>query len=222
MEITWLGQAGIMLRDFDITIIIDPYLSDSCGKMNPKLKRRVSVDAKFLEINPDVIICTHSHRDHTDPETLKHYLAGDKSMTVLAPQGAWEIVREFGGNHNYIRFNRHTEITINNCRFTAVLAEHEDVHPIGVIIEKGSKKYYITGDTLYNRDIFADIPDDIYMMFVPVNGRGNNMNMNDAQRFCEMIKPQIAVPLHCGLFDDIDMNDFEYKNKIVPQFYKKI
>ena len=33
------------------------------------------------------------------------------------------------------------------------------------------------------KEIFDDIPDDIYAVFLPVNGAGNNMNMTDAKRF---------------------------------------
>ena len=47
------------------------------------------------------------------------------------------------------------------------------------------------------------------------------MNMKDAKAFCERVGAR-AVPLHCGLFDDIDMNDFEYQDKVVPEFFKEI
>ena len=197
-------------------------MSDSVYKINPKNKRRMPVDEKFLKIIPDVVICTHNHLDHTDPETLKHYLENDESVFVLAPEAAWQEVRKFGGNHNYIKFNRHTEFTIENVLFKAVKAEHSDVHPIGVIIEAEEKKLYITGDTLYNTEIFSDIPDDIDAVFLPVNGVGNNMNMADAKRFCERINPRVAVPLHFGLFDCLDINEFDYKNKVIPKIYEEI
>jgi L-ascorbate metabolism protein UlaG (beta-lactamase superfamily) len=48
------------------------------------------------------------------------------------------------------------------------------------------------------------------------------MNMTDAKRFCERIRPKVAVPMHCGMFDSYDMNKFEYENKIVPELYRKI
>ena len=222
MKIIWLGQAGLLMETGSLKIIIDPYLSDSVAKINPKNKRRVPVDERFLRIIPDVLICTHNHLDHTDPETLEHYLKNEESIVVLAPKSAWDEVRKFGGNHNYVMFNRHTEFTVGNVKFTAVKAEHSDVHPIGVIIECYGKKYYITGDTLYNTDIFEDIPDGIDVMFLPVNGVGNNMNMADAKRFCEKIQPKVAVPFHCGLFDDLDLSEFGYKNKIVPKIYEEM
>lgn len=222
MKTTWLGQAGILFETQGLRIVVDPYLSDSVFKINPKNKRRVEVQGEFLKIKPDVIVLTHNHLDHTDPETLKYYLNDERSIVVLAPTAAWENVRSFGGNHNYVRFNRHSEFTVGNVRFKAVKAEHSDVHPIGVIIEAEGKRYYITGDTLYNTEIFDDITEDIDVLFLPVNGVGNNMNMIDARRFCEKINPKTAVPMHCGLFDSIDMNDFDYKNKIVPEIYKEI
>lgn len=222
MKITWLGQAGLMMETGGRIILIDPYLSDSVAKVNPLNYRRVPVDERFLHIKPDVIICTHNHLDHVDPETLKYYLEGEGSVMVLAPSAAWDAVRKFGGKHNYLRFNRHTEITLENIHFIAVKAEHSDPHPIGVIIEAEGKRYYVTGDTLYNTEILEDIPKHIDMLFLPVNGVGNNMNMADAKRFCERIRPGVAVPIHCGLFDEIDMNAFGYEPKIVPQIYQEI
>lgn len=222
MKVTWIGQAGLMFETQGLKIIIDPYLSDSVEKIEPHNSRRMPVDDRFLKIRPDILVLTHNHLDHTDPETLKHYLSNESNIVVLASAAAWDNVRKFGGNNNYVRFNRHSEFTIGDVKFKAVKAEHSDMHSIGVIIEAEGKRYYVTGDTLYNSGIFEDITDNIDVIFLPVNGVGNNMNMLDARRFCERIKPKIAVPIHCGLFDDIDMNDFEYKNKVVPEIYKEI
>ena len=105
--------------------------------------------------------------------------------------------------------------------FEAVHAEHSDSCAIGVLIYAEGKTFYITGDTLYNKKVFDDLPKKIDMVFLPVNGVGNNMNMTDAKNFCEQIGA-VAVPMHCGLFDSVDMNTFEYGRKIVPEFYKII
>ncbi len=222
MKITWLGQAGLLFEKNGLKIMIDPYLSDSVKKVNPANYRRVPVDEKLFNIKPDIMIFTHNHLDHYDPETAPRFITADTDITVLAPASVWSEVRKIGGNNNYVQFNRHTTWTEGGVKFAAVKAEHSDPTPIGVIIDDGEKKYYVTGDTLYNDDIFGDIPDDIYAVFLPVNGVGNNMNMTDAAAFCKRIKPKIVVPMHCGMFDSIDMNTFEVKNKVVPQIYKEI
>ena len=90
------------------------------------------------------------------------------------------------------------------------------------MIDDGEKKYYITGDTLYNEEIFADIPQDITAVFLPINGAGNNMNMSDAKAFAERIGAKYTVPIHFGMFDEINADAFECDNKVIPKIYKEI
>lgn len=222
MKITWLGQAGLLFEKDNLKIMIDPYLSDSVKKINPKNYRHVAVLEDVFSLKPDVMIFTHNHLDHYDPETVSKFITEETQITVLAPSSVWNEVRKIGGNNNYVLFNRHTTWTEKGVEFTAVKAEHSDPSPIGVIIKDGNKKYYVTGDTLYNEEIFPDIPKDIYAVFLPVNGAGNNMNMADAKRFCDRIKPRYAVPIHCGMFDEIDMKEFEFKNKVIPKIYEEV
>ena len=223
MKITWLGQAGLLFETNGKTIIIDPYLSDSVAQMEPHNKRRVPIEEKFLKLKPDYIVLTHNHLDHTDPETLKYYLSADSKVCVLASYNAWQNVRKlFGGlQNNYVMFNKGTRWAEGELQFEAVYAEHSDDAAIGVILRADGKVYYITGDTLYNTKVFEDLPDDIDYIFLPVNGKGNNMNMTDGKAFCEKIGAT-AIPLHCGLFDMIDLHEFAYEDKVVPEFYKEI
>lgn len=222
MKVTWLGQAGLLIETEGKKIIVDPYLSNSVEAVEPQNKRRVPVEERFLQIQPDILILTHDHLDHTDPETLVHYLKKDSKVLVLASGNAYIHARkQFGGENNYVLFNRLTRWTEGNIRFLAVRAEHSDDHAIGVIVESEGKTLYITGDTLYNDAIFADLPEKIDYVFLPVNGRGNNMNMEDGARFCEKIGGK-AIPLHWGLFDSLEGKNFPYEDKSVPQFYEEI
>ena len=222
MKIIWLGQAGLLFIKNGFKIMIDPYLSDSVEKINPASFRRQAVDESLFEIKPDVMIFTHNHLDHYDPETVCRFISADTNIVVLSPASVWQEVRKIGGGNNYIQFNRHTVWTENGIKFTAVKAEHSDISAIGVIIDDGDKKYYVTGDTLYNEKIFGDIPNDIYAVFLPVNGVGNNMNMTDAARFAKRINAERTVPMHIGMFDEITADEFDCKNKIIANIYKEI
>ncbi len=222
MKITWLGQAGLLFETSGMKIMVDPYLSNSVVNINPNNYRRVPVDERFFDVKPDVMIFTHNHLDHYDPDTVKYFIGENTAVTVLAPWSVWNEVKQFGGKgNNYICFNRKTEWTEGEVRFRAVKAEHSDEYAIGVIMEAEGQVYYITGDTLYNETIFEDLPKQIDVVFLPVNGLGNNMNMTDAERFCERVGAK-AVPMHCGLFDNIDLHDFAYEDKVVPTFYQEI
>ena len=221
-RITWLGQAGLIFEHNGCKIMIDPYLSDSVVKVNPKNYRRVAVDESLFELKPDIMIFTHNHLDHYDPETVPRFITSETKMTVLAPSSVWGEVRKIGGDNNYVLFNRHTQWSQCGLTFTAVKAEHSDPTPIGVIIDDGEKKYYVTGDTLYNEGIFADIPNDIYAVFLPINGVGNNMNMIDAARFAKRIGAVKVVPLHIGMFDELSAEEFVCENKVIPEIYEEI
>jgi len=223
MKITWLGQAGLLFETDSVKILVDPYLSDSCGEKNPKSHRKIPVDASFLKLSPDVIVLTHDHLDHTDEQTLSHYLCTDRSVLVLAAPTAWDHVRKFGGSNQYVRFAPSTEWTHpSGIRFSAVKAEHSDPASIGVLIEKDSKIYYVTGDTLYNREILKDLPKAIDTVFLPINGKGNNMNAVDAARFADAVGAKHAVPLHFGLFDDLDPTLFSHPTRVIPTVYQEI
>ena len=222
MKITWLGQAGLLFETAGKKIIVDPYLSDSVEKVNPKNYRRVPVDESFLKIKPDVIVLTHDHLDHTDPETLEHYLGEGSSLTLIAPYNAWQTARKFGGSNNYVCLNRHSRFTVDGIEFYAVKAEHSDLMAVGIVINAEGKNYYVTGDTLYNDDIFADLPQDIEAIFLPVNGIGNNMNAYDAQKFAEKTGAKTAVPMHFGLFDELKGDIFKAENRVIPEIYKEI
>ena len=221
MKITWLGQAGLLFEHHGVKIMIDPYLSDSVKEVNPKNYRRVPPLADLFEIKPDVMIFTHRHLDHYDPKTVEHFVTPDTAVTVLAPTSVWEEIRKTGGENNYVLFNRGTSWTEEGIRFTAVKAEHSDPSPIGVVIEAEDKKYYVTGDTLYNEEIFEDIPKDIYAVFLPVNGVGNNMNATDAVRFFRAVGAKRAVPYHVGMFDKLSPEIFGDEHRLILKFYEE-
>lgn len=222
MKITWIGQAGLLFETDDYKIMVDPYLSNSVERTNPKNYRRADINDELFEICPNMMIFTHNHIDHYDPDTVVKFITAESKMTVLAPLSVWNEVSQIGGENNYVMFNRGTVWTEHDIKVQAVKAEHSDPYAIGVIIDDGERKYYITGDTLYNEEVFQDIHDDIYAVFLPVNGVGNNMNMSDAKAFCERVNPKFAVPIHCGMFDEIDAGMFDCKKKIVPKIYKEV
>ena len=223
MKITWLGQAGLLFDNGKVKIMVDPYLSNSVEKYEPKNYRRQPVNEDFLKVTPDVMIFTHDHLDHYDPETAPIFLERkEKRMTVLSPLSVWQKARAFKA-HNNVQFNRGTSWTEYGFRFTAVKAEHSDPYAIGVLIEdiEEGKTYYVTGDTLYNSEIFADLPEDIEAVFLPINGVGNNMNEVDAVRFFHDCGAKTAAPYHVGMFDEKTPCIFDDENKIILEIYKE-
>ena len=221
MKVTWLTQAGLLFRTEELTIMVDPYLSDSVGKLDPKKHRRIPVDESFLTVCPDVLIITHEHLDHLDPETLQKILVREdgKTITVLAPEGAYLRLREFGCGNNYVLLAPHSVWSEGNVTFYAVKAEHSDRTAAGYIIDDGEGTYYVSGDTLYSFDVLDEVLElvegGVSYAFLPINGVGNNMNAKDAADFAYELGAEKAVPLHYGLFDDLDPSAFDFEDALI-------
>ncbi len=225
MKVTWLTQAGLYFENSRLKIMVDPYLSNSVGELNPKKNRRMPVDESFLSMTPDVLLITHDHMDHLDKKTLERLLDTDRPITILASENAYKKLLEFGGNHNYVLLAPHSVWSEAGVTFYAVHAEHSDRTAVGFIIDDGKATFYISGDTLYNYDVIDDVldlvEDGVDYAFLPINGVGNNMNAKDAADFAYEIGARSAVPLHYGLFDDTDPSAFDFEDAIILEPYKE-
>lgn len=212
MKITWLGQGGFLIDINGYLVMVDPYLSDSVEKkLDSGAKRLIPFDREYLKIHPKVLICTHDHLDHTDPDTLCNFLSNNDNINVLCSEAAYKTIRDMNfTGHNYILFNRGTEVTFNGINFRAVKAVHSDPNAIGVIVTTGEYSIYITGDSLYSKEIFYDIDHKIDILAVCMNGAGNNMNVEDACRFTQMVKPGSVIPMHWGMFQQTGANPDDF------------
>ena len=211
MKMTWITQAGFCLQWGSFTVMLDPYLSDTCGELNPASHRRQPVDPAYLAMKPDVIVTTHDHLDHFDEPTLTQLLPETGFVTFLGSAACWAKAKDlYKGRCNPVFFRPHNQWTENGITFEAVKAEHSEQTAIGVIVRDGSHVLYFSGDTLYNTDVLADLPGDIDIAVLPVNGKGNNMNAADAARFADAVGAKKTIPVHIGLFDDLTPQIFRH------------
>ncbi len=227
MKITWLTQAGLLFENGNITVMVDPYFSNSVGELNPEKHRRIEADESFLDKAPDVVLITHEHPDHLDHETIEKLLARSKKpITFLAPENAYRKLVKLGGIHNYVMLNPHSVWSERGMTFYALHAEHSDRTAVGFILDDGEKTYYVSGDTLYNFDVIDEVlelvEDGVDVAFLPINGRGNNMNAKDAADFAYEIEAKCAVPVHYGLFDSIDPEAFDFEDSVVLKPFETV
>ena len=221
MKVTWLTHAGLLFENEKITVLVDPFLSDG----DDNKERRIPVDESFLGVKPDMILITHSHPYHLDKKTLDVFLRRtDKEITVLAGGAAYTKLRSFGYDHNIVLLTPHTVWSEGGITFYSVKAEHSERDAVGFILDDGDKTYYVSGDTLYNFDVIDDcldlVEDGVDYAFLPINGKSNNMNAKDAADFAYEIGAKCAIPVHYGLFDSVDPEDFDFDDKLIITPYE--
>ena len=225
MKLTWLAGSGLLFENERLTVLVDPYLSNSLSKKGEKWERRIPIDESFFDIKPDVILITHAHGDHLDKETLSKFLDNAEGITLLLSESAYNELSSYSDRHNVVLLSPHSVWSIGSVTVYSVRAEHSDRSAVGFIIDDGRKTYYISGDTLYNYEVLDDVldlvEDGVDYAFLPINGMGNNMNAKDAADFAYELGANAAIPIHYGLFDDIDPADFDFEDAIILTPYKK-
>lgn len=220
MKITWLGQAGFLLEVSGVCMVIDPYLSNSIGEKNPQKNRNVPIEPRFLECKPDVICITHNHIDHLDKPSIDALLKNKTGAVLLSPLSCWNEMRKYEGQ-NAVLFDEETEWSVGDVLFKAVKAVHSDEKAIGVLLKAEGKTLYFTGDTLYSEKVLRAVEkEDVEAVFLPINGKGNNMNGVDAARFAKKIKAKRVYPMHYGMFDEIDPKTFSCENAVIMKVYE--
>src|SRR5438128_1310010 len=88
----WLGHAGFAVKHQGIVFYVDPLLSTPAGRT------RIAASPLNPEqiTNADMILCTHDHRSHMDPETLPGMLKSSRRAKVVLPKSTAEHAFSLG------------------------------------------------------------------------------------------------------------------------------
>ena len=194
----WLGQGGFDIALGDKRIIIDPYLSDSVSQTDG-FKRMMPLPCSPADLHSDLIITTHDHQDHLDPDTI--CAVPVESNMFAGPESCVSHLRRLGIPESRIRrFGAGDVIHLGNARLMGVPAAHTSPEAIGVIIEYHGTRLYFSGDTLYDKRL-EDIGSlGIDVMFICINGRLGNMDYREAAKLAAALPCRVVVPNHYGMF----------------------
>ncbi|MCD4824311.1 MAG: MBL fold metallo-hydrolase [Phycisphaerae bacterium] len=205
MNITWLTQGGFLFQSGSTRVVVDPYLSD-CVERRQGLTRLVEPPLSVEELQPDAMVCTHDHMDHFDPQTIPRFAALYPNCLFLGPASVRRHLHEISiAQDRVLPFDVGRRVKIEQFSLSAMPAFHSNTDAIGLVIETGGQKIYLTGDTELTSQLLdaakAMINDHgVDLLLVCINGKWGNMNIEDAVRLAEVIQPGLAVPMHYGLF----------------------
>ncbi len=215
LKIRWIGQSGYILSDDDTIIYIDPYLSDCVNRVAGR-ERMVPAPVSARDIKADAFICTHNHLDHVDVDLIEEM--NTDGIDFYAPTDCKETLENLGVK-GYNAFDMGSTVKIGNFEVEAVYADHT-VPAIGVVVKHSGNTLYFTSDTLYNEKL-AKVKCDI--LFICINGKLGNMNVDEAIKITKMISPKTAVPNHYDMFESNseDPRKFKVENSFVMEHNKE-
>jgi L-ascorbate 6-phosphate lactonase len=195
----FLGQAGYYLKSGNVSIVIDPYLSDSAASIDPALTRMHPIPVRPSELYSDIFIVTHSHSDHLDPETIIQYRYKDKTK-FAAPRFAAKKLVELGvpkENVCVVGVGENTELSGVYIEGIFALPTGADVlDTTGYLISfPNGKSIYHTSDTGFCGLLLQAAP-KVDALLTCINGKWGNLNVGEAIKLVYAVKPKYAIPNH--------------------------
>ena len=213
--IQWLGQNGYMLEKDGVRLCIDPYLSDSVFKSSGK-KRLTAPPIAPEELACEGMVCTHNHLDHLDPDTISVMKTKDTTR-FFAPYDCEAKMQSLGVSH-YEKFDPGAMAKVGDFELEAVFADHTSKSAIGVVVRVDGLTLLFTGDTYYHeklREYRRFCPD---VLFICINGKLGNMNVDEAVKLTGEIAPRVGVPTHYGLFAENTEDPEKYTSRVASHY----
>lgn len=199
MQITWMTQGSFLFEIKGVRILVDPYMSDFLETKG--LKRMVEYPLSFEELKPDMLLCSHDHLDHLDPETVSKIAEIYPACVMAGPVSCCNHFSELGiAPERQIKLTRFEAVDFQGIKITPVFAKHSDPEAVGIVFEAEDKKVYLSGDSEYDAQLFVDEVKDCDLVLICINGRLGNMTLEEALKVVKTIKPRQALPMHYGLF----------------------
>ena len=210
----WLGQAGYYIKSADCTILIDPYLSDFCGKSSPLFSRATPIPADPSKIKADIFIVTHDHLDHLDPETITAY-SHKKSTIFFAPRFAAKKLAQFDIPVKNIRIvDQGDSINLPGVCIKGIFAlptSADVLDTAGFLLTfANGKSVYHCSDTAFC-DLLLKACPRADVLLTCINGKFGNLNTEQAFELTKAVNPKYVIPNH---YDVMALNSEN------PEFFK--
>jgi L-ascorbate metabolism protein UlaG (beta-lactamase superfamily) len=204
MKVMWLGQSCFLFSFRKTRLLIDPFLSDIV-EQKQGIKRLMSPPLSIQELKPDYIFITHDHVDHFDPIALPEIHHTFPKAVIAGPESVMKHAADLSFDPSKLAaIPRGSSKNFPGFRIAATTAYHSDPFAVGCIIQTGIKTIYITGDTIYTQSLATEmksllhVPPDV--IFIVINGKLGNMNLEEAITLVDILKPALAIPMHYGMF----------------------
>lgn len=209
MKITFLGHSAVLIEKGEFRGIIDPFISN-----NPSCKTNLEDLGKITHI-----FVTHGHGDHIG-DTIE--IARINESIVIANHEISAYLSKFAIKTHSMHIGGRAKfdfgiVKMTNAVHGSGISDGDNMiyggNPCGFVIEIEGKKLYHSGDTGLTMDMKLLEDENIDVAFIPIGGN-YTMDINDAVKAVEFIRPKIVIPMHYDTYDIIKANPFEFKKKV--------
>jgi L-ascorbate 6-phosphate lactonase len=205
IAVWYLGQNGFILKDEAGTLIaIDLYLTNSCAAIFAnlpfRLDRQLPIFIEPEDLDVDFFVTTHSHMDHTDPETIRRMKKTGKTEFV-GPYDSIRVFHECGVDQSICRLihpGQQLKLeTVSAMATFALPTDNTDLNHTGILFTfENGLRFYNTGDTAYAERLSALLPKEVDVCAICINGGFHNLGPMQAATIVKHIRPRTVIPCH--------------------------
>jgi L-ascorbate metabolism protein UlaG (beta-lactamase superfamily) len=213
----WFGLASFALNFPDTGFLYtDPYFSDTLSKTHG-WSRVFPAPFDVEELEPAIVLISHNHLDHCDPETICR-MQNFEHTIFICTDDCVNNIKKAGVNGNQIQSVKvGQKLSVKGLEIIITPARHlpprgPKPEAIGAIIKGDGCSVYFSGDTIYENTIVDALKatgENIDIALLPINGRGGNMPAPDAAHMAEAIGASYIIPMHYGLIFENSGNPYE-------------
>jgi L-ascorbate metabolism protein UlaG (beta-lactamase superfamily) len=208
----WLGGTGFVFKiRTGMQIFVDPYFSNCVARIFG-VERAFPPPIRADEARPDLVVTTHWHEDHLDPEGIP-VVAKHSRCRFMGPPSCvsrmlgWGIPRDRVISLSVEQTHEFEGVTITSvaARHVAGVPGWETHDAIGLLLDFDGLRVYHSGDTEYDlrlRALAYDARAPIHACMLVINGVGGNMNAHEAALLAWQLGARIVIPMHHILWKD--------------------
>jgi L-ascorbate metabolism protein UlaG (beta-lactamase superfamily) len=218
-----IGQAGVRIESGSTIMYVDPYLSDSVEREFGASLRRMTV-APFAPgqvTDASIVLITHAHLDHCDPDTLIPLSSASPRARFIGSSEVRDHLLAFGITAERIEVATNEPVEVGDAiRVLPVPAAHPTVERdaagnsryLGYVIETLAGRLYHAGDTSITTEVLnsAVATRPLRVAMLPINERNyfrdragilGNMTVREAFQFASELGVETLLPIHWDMFE---------------------
>ncbi|MEA4888969.1 MAG: MBL fold metallo-hydrolase [Clostridiaceae bacterium] len=221
--IFYLGQETILIKQQDLYLLFDPYLSGYVDQYfsteTVVWKRNYPEPIAPAELDfIDYVFCTHAHGDHADPLTLSAIAQASPAAVFIGSAPVLEVYAACGIDARRIMPAKADQMIQldKGLMVMPIPAAHEELHPtadgsyeeLSFITEIAGIRIYHAGDCcLY--DGLIERLNGVDVACLPINGRDyfrrkndiiGNFDAPEAIRLAHAAGISLLIPMHFDLY----------------------
>jgi L-ascorbate 6-phosphate lactonase len=156
------------------------------------------------ELEFDVVIATHPHKDHFDDDSMPELMANQRTRLFASVDCKKEVNRLGLYEENVTYVTPGETYTHGDFSVDFVNCDHGAGAPdaVGVVVTVDGKKIYETGDTCLRLDRVDEYKKagTFDILIAPINGMYGNLNAEECARLTDALQPRLTIPCHYGMF----------------------